>query len=338
MKIVFFGTTQTQVEILTKTLGNSGLDLIFIEESYNTHNKNMATEAEILSIFVGSTILKEDIDNMPKLKHISTRSTGYDHIDIAYAKIKGITVSNIPSYGSHTVAEYTFALILDLSRKVSSAVKQIREDGNFDISHFQGFDLYGKTIGVVGTGRIGKNVIDIAKGFGMNIIAYDLFPDENFAKEHNIIYKTLVELVSESDITTIHAPYTKDTYHLINKDIISKFKAGSYLINTARGEIVDTGALIWGLKENIIAGAGLDVLEGERLIKEEAEFLLKNNSSIKNEQFKVLLEDHILMKMPNVIITPHIAFSSLEAENEILKVTGENILAIINGSPKNLVL
>jgi len=201
----------------------------------------------------------------------------------------------------------------------------------------RGFDLSGKTLGVIGTGKIGKNVIKIAKGFGMKVIACNLHPDLDFAKEFDFEYKDLPEVVSKADILTLHVPYSKENHHLINKENILKMKKGVYLINTARGELIDTDALIWGLHEGIIAGAGLDVLEGERQLKEEAEILSSTDTLPKREHYKTLLEDHILIDMPNVIVTPHIAFYSKEAEEAIITTTVDNIKGFIESKEINLV-
>jgi D-lactate dehydrogenase len=180
-------------------------------------------------------------------------------------------------------------------------------------------------------------VIKIAKSFGMNVIACDLHPDLQFAKENNFEYKNLSELLSQSDILTLHAPYNKENHHLINKDNIHLMKKGIYLINTARGELIDTDALIGGLKEGIIAGAGLDVLEGERELKEEIEILSSPLKSERIGDYKTLLEDRALIDMPNVIVTPHIAFYSKEAEKEIIKTTVANIDGFLNNSLVNIV-
>ncbi|MFA5934089.1 MAG: NAD(P)-dependent oxidoreductase, partial [Candidatus Paceibacterota bacterium] len=326
-------TRKEERDVLTELL--SAVDVTFYEEKLNSETANLALDADIVSVFINSEISKEIIDLLPNLKFVSTRSTGFDHIDINELKNKNIIVSNVPSYGSHTVAEFAFALILDLSRKVSNANRQVREESNFDTSGFKGFDLFGKTLGVIGTGKIGKNIVKIAKGFGMKVIAFDAYPDDHFATENNFQYFPLNEVLANSDIVTLHTPYNKDTHHLINEENIKLFKNGSYLINTARGEILDTEALLFGLREGIIAGAGLDVLEDERKLKEEAEFIANGRANMND--FKILLEDHMLIDMPNVIVTPHIAFDSSEAEIEILKTTVENILAFNSGVPQNIV-
>jgi D-lactate dehydrogenase len=269
-------------------------------------------------VFTGSLVNKNIIDSLPNLKAIVTRSTGFDHIDLVYANSKNIKVCNVPAYGSETVAEFAFALILTLSRKIREATSALKENGDYTVpANVQGFDLSGKTLGVIGTGKIGKNIVHIAHGFGMNVVAYDLYPDSAFAKENNFNYQTLPEVLAQSDIVTMHAPYTKENHHLINKENISLFKKGAYLINTARGELVETEALISGLKNGTIAGAGIDVLEGERAFK-------------KGDSIPML-------DLPNVVMTPHVAFDTKEAEMRIMQTTAENIKNFISGTSINLV-
>lgn len=335
MKIVLFEVSKAEQAVLTGLFGD--LEISFFEEKLTEDNVDKIRDAEIVSVFTNSLVNKNIIDKLPNLKLVNTSSTGFDHIDVSYCKTRGITVTNVPAYGSVTVAEFAFALILSLSRKIYGAYNNLREGTNFSISSLQGFDLNGKTLGVVGTGKIGKNVIKIAKGFGMNVLACDMHPDESFAKENSFEYKTLSEVISGSDIITLHAPYNKESHHLINKENISLMKKGTYLINTARGELIDTDALIWGLKEGIIAGAGLDVLEGERELKEETEILASPLRSEKVFDYKTLLEDHVLIDMPNVIVTPHVAFYSKEAENRILETTVENIKGFLNNNLINIV-
>lgn len=338
MKIAFFGLEKVDQDYFSKSF--DGVESVFFEDNLDENNIENIKDVEILCIFVDSEVNKDVIDALPNLKFIATRATGFNNIDIEYAKSKGIKVSNVPAYGANTVAEFTFGLILNLSRKLSKANNYVRE--SFDFNFFpmmEGFDLVGKTLGVVGTGKIGKNVVKIAKGFGMNVVGYDLFPDLSFAKENNFVYKSLAEVLGESDIVTLHVPYTKENHHLINKENIAQMKKGIYLVNTARGELIDTDALVWGLEEKIIAGAGLDVLEGEHELREEMEIFHSGAKmkKIRIEDYKMLLEDHVLINMPNVIITPHIAFYTREAVAEILKVTVLNIKGFISGSPVNLV-
>ncbi|OGI68415.1 hypothetical protein A2738_00815 [Candidatus Nomurabacteria bacterium RIFCSPHIGHO2_01_FULL_42_15] len=337
MKISFFGSLEKSEQDLFLN-SFSGSEISFVKEKLDETNTDLAKDADIICVFVDSDVSKKVLDALPNLKFIATRATGYNNIDCEYAKTKGIKVANVPAYGSHTVAEFTFGLVLDLSRNIIKANNYIRESSDFNyFSGMEGFDLLGKTLGIIGTGKIGKNVIKIAKAFGMHMIAYDLYPDLAFAKENNFEYKSLNDVVREADIITLHAPYTKESHHLINKENISMMKKGAYIINTARGELIDTDALIWGLKEGIIGGAGLDVLEGERELKDEIEILSSPASGRHIEDYKTLLEDRLLIDMPNVIITPHIAFYTREAVAEILKVTVENIRGFVLSNPVNLV-
>lgn len=294
------------------------------------------TDAEVISIFVNSVINEAVLSRLPNLKLIATRSTGYDHIDVEACKSKGVAVATVPSYGEDTVAEYTFALLLNLSRKVAEANDRIKETGNFDLSGLRGFDLKGKTLGVVGTGKIGKNVIEIATGFNMNIIAYDKFPDEAYATKMNYKYLTLDEVLAQSDIVTLHVPYLPENHHMINAGSIAKMKKGSYLVNTARGPLVETEALLRALKLGHLAGAGLDVLEEEGVTKDEVNFLT-NEAPAGAHDLKIVLENHALVDMPNVIITSHNAFNTWEALQRILNTTIENIKGFASGAPINLV-
>jgi len=335
MKIVFFETPKKEQEIFSKNLVDTNVS--FFQEKLNKDNVHEIKDAEIISVFVGSVVDKKIIDLLPNLKFINTGSAGFDHIDIDYCREKGIKVSSVPAYASIPVAEFTFALLLSLSRKIYTAYHNLLEGSDFNTSLLQGFNLQGKTFGIIGTGRIGKNVIKIAKGFDMNVIAHDLYPDLNFSKEYNFEYKDLNEILSQSDIVSLHIPYNKENYHLINKENIALMKKGMYIINTARGELIDTDALIWGLQEKIIAGAGLDVLEKERELREENKILSSPEKIKKNIDYKTLLEDHVLIDMPNVIVTPHIAFFSKEAKEEIRRTTIKNIQGFISGDFTNLI-
>lgn len=333
MKLGFFEAEGWEKEILDREL--SGLEIYFTSDWLTKENIENFKDIEILSVFISSQINKEIIDALPNLKFITTRSTGYDHIDINYCKEKGIVVSNVPEYGTKTVAEWTIGLMLNLMRKIYYAIDQIKETESFDLSNLRGEELYGKTLGVIGTGRIGKEVIKLAKAFGMNILAFDAYPDQNFAQEIGVQYVSLEDLLKNSDVITIHTNLNPSTFHLINKENIKIVKRGAYLINTARGGIVETEALVYALKEGILKGAALDVLEEETEVKEELEILAK--SDLKTEEIKTLWQNHILMKMPNVLITPHNAFNSKEVVSRILKTTIDNIKAFISGNPINIV-
>jgi D-lactate dehydrogenase len=334
MKIIFFGIEKTKQPVLLDLFKDS--EIYFFDEKLDENTAVQAKDAEILCVFVNSVVNKNIIDTMPNLKLIVTRSTGFDHIDCDYAHSKGIKIAYVPAYGSHTVAEFTFGLILNLSRNIITANNYIKQSEDFNyFPTMEGFDLFGKTLGVIGTGKIGKNVIKIAKGFGLNILAYDLYKDEAFAKENNFEYKSIEEVLSNADILTLHIPYTKENHHLIDKEKISQMKKGIYLINTARGELIDTEALVWGLKEGIIAGLGADVLENERHLKDEKNFLASGKAT--EEEKRIIALNQELMEMPNVTITPHVAFYTKEAVEEIFKTTVDNIKGFIENNPINLI-
>ncbi|MBS3175842.1 hydroxyacid dehydrogenase [Candidatus Woesearchaeota archaeon] len=326
MHIAFFEVKAWEKDFLKEKLKK--YQLTFFTEPLSEKNIVKAKQADIVSVLIYSHITDHMLSSLPKLKMLLTRSTGYDHIDVAACRKRGITVCNIPSYGESTVAEHTFALILALSRKITKAYAQSLNN-DFSLEGLQGFDLKEKTLGVMGTGRIGLEVIRIAKGFGMNVLAYDMYPQENLAQTLDFHYCSLDQLLKNSDIITLHVPYNKETHHLINKNTLQKVKRGDLLINTARGAVVDTEALITALRSGRLAGAGLDVLEGEECLKEE------NHSDKK--YLKKIKQLKTLLGMDNVIITPHIAFYSKEAVERRLQVIVENIVGFIAGREQNVV-
>ncbi len=292
-------------------------------------------QPDILVIFIYSPITAAGLDRYPNLKFIATMSTGYDHVDLVACRSRGIAVSNVPSYGENTVAEQTFALLLALTRKIIPSVEQTRR-GDFRLNELRGVDLAGRTIGVVGTGRIGQRVIRMAKGFGMKVVGYDPRPRTELAAELGFQYRSLDDLLRQSDVVTLHAPATPATHHLLNQARLRLMKPGAYLINTARGTLIDTQALLKTLESGRLAGVGLDVLEEECSIREERELL----SSIFQQKcdLKTMLADHMLINHPKVIITPHNAFNTREALQRILDTTIKNIEAFERGQVTNLVL
>jgi D-lactate dehydrogenase len=325
MKITFFEIKGWEANILKRKL--KGKSLQFFREPLTLENVHKAKNSQVISGFLKSKLTPEMFKKLPKLRLIVTRSTGFDHINIRAAKKRKVTICNVPTYGANTVAEHTFALILALSRNTHKSYLRAAHN-NFTIEGLKGFDLKGKTIGVVGAGNIGKNVIRIARGFQMKVLAMDRHHDESLATDLSFLYVDLNTLLKKSDIVSLHVPYTKDNHHMINKRTLSKMKRGSILINTARGKLVDTEALIKALESKQIAGAGLDVIEGEKMIKEEKQLVYEP------EKFKDLLqlaEDHILLSKDNVIFTPHIAFYSQEALVRIIEETADNILGFIKG-------
>jgi D-lactate dehydrogenase len=293
----------------------------------------ITAEAEVVSPFIYTKLMADTLAKLPKLKLVATRSTGFDHIDVAECSRRGITVCNVPFYGENTVAEHTFALILALSRKVHEAFVRVRA-GNYSLDGLRGFDLKDKTIGVVGAGHIGLHVIRIARGFGMKVLAFDVKRDNFMAEVLGFEYSDLETLLGRSDILSLHAPYNKHTHHLINPGNIGKIKRGAVLINTSRGGLVDTEALLKALEDGTLAGAGLDVLEGEETVLEESALL---GDKTNPELLRRAIQNHLILKKPNVVFTPHNAFNSQEALERILDTTAENIAAFVVGTPKNVV-
>lgn len=320
MKIAFFEVEDWQKDYLKEKLTEA--ELSFFAEPLSLDNISSAMGCQIVSPFIYSKINKDILQKLPDLKMIATRSTGFDHIDIKTAGDSKITVCNVPFYGENTVAEHTFALILSLSRKLFDSVERARK-GDFTLDGLRGFDLKDKTLGIIGLGHIGLHVARIAKGFEMKVLAYDPKEDKKLAKKIGFEYSTLENLLAKADIITLHAPDNDKTHHLINSGNINLIKKGAYLINTARGGLIETQSLLKALSDGTLAGAGLDVLEEECFVKEEAQLLSKEFP--KTCDLKTVLQNHILLQQKNVIITPHNAFNSNEALMRILDTTVENI-------------
>jgi D-lactate dehydrogenase len=331
-KLAFFETEPWEKEYLENKLKQQK-EIAFFNEPLTIENIDDAKDCEIISPFIYSDISRQVIEKLPELRMIATRSTGYDHINVQACAERNIAISNVPTYGTNTVAEHTFALILALSRKLLPSVERTRR-GNFNLEGLVGFDLKNRTLGVIGTGHIGQHVIRIANGFQMKVTAYDPRENELLAKELSFKYVSLDELLKNSDVVTLHAPYNPATHHMINRKNIWLMKPGSILINTSRGGLVETAAILEALRRKILAGAGLDVIEEEVLVKEERELL---STEHEREELRVALETHILLFRDDVIITPHNAFNSVEAVHRILDTTVNNIDAYLKGRPQNII-
>lgn len=334
-QIAFLGCETWEKEYIQKNLHDKNIGKIsFFPLLSNISEIKKIKDFSIVSGFINSTFSEKHFSLLPNLKFLSTRSTGYDHIDLAAAKKYNIKVSNVPLYGTNTVAEHTFALLLTLSRKIYPSINRTKQS-NFSLENLRGFDLKDKIIGIVGTGSIGANVVRLAHGFQMKILLYDVYKNKSLIKNYQAKYVSLQQLLRQADIISLHVPYNKQTHHLINQKNIKLFKKGSYLLNTSRGGLVETKALIKALVSGQLAGVGLDVLEEEGLIKEEIQLLNRRTS---REKLNTLLHDHILLKFDNVIVTPHNAFNSDEALRRILDTTMENIKSFTKGKPVNLVV
>lgn len=329
-KVIFFEVEDWEKKYIENAL--SEYQPVLTEEKLEETTTAKYQDAEIISTFIYSTLTKEILDKLPNLKFIATRSMGFDHIDLPACKEKGVVVSNVPSYGAHTVAEHTFALMLAVSRKVIPSVERAKR-GDFSSIGLTGFDLFGKTLGVIGTGNIGKNVCELGLSFGMKVLGYCHHTDPELCAR-GVNYVTLDELLANSDVVSLHLPHNSETEHIINLGNIEKFKKGAILINTARGALVETKAILEGLEKGILAGAGLDVLEEENALKEEREFLASEH--IMKGDIQTELLDHILLNRDDVVITPHNAFNSIEALHEILETSIGNVKSYISGVPTNI--
>lgn len=331
IKIVFFEVEKWEEDPINSTL--SSYQPVLTTEKLDETTVLNYQDAQIISTFIYSKLNKEVLEQLPNLKFIATRSTGFDHIDLNYCKEKGIKVANVPTYGAHTVAEHTFALILAISRKLVPSVEQAKK-GDFSSENLEGFDLAGKTLGIIGTGNIGTNVAEIALSFEMKVLAFSRTQNQNLVSK-GVKYVSLDELLTNSDIVTLHLPHVKETEHIINLSNIQKFKKGAVLINTARGALIETQAIAEGLEKGYLSAAGLDVLEEEAHLREEKEFL--SSEYLSKVDLKTGLLNHVLLTRDDVVITPHNAFNSKEAVTEILEVTNTNIKNFINNTPTNII-
>lgn len=336
MKIQYFSAEPWERTYVEEKL--TGNEVAFHAGSVQANAGVADDVTETLSIFIDSKIGEAELARFPKLRLIATRSTGFDHIDLAACKARGIVVANVPNYGENTVAEYAFALLLALSRRVGEARELVRRTGTFAQDGLRGFDLAGKTLGVVGCGHIGVHAIQMGNGFGMKVLGFDTRPDEALAREHQFTYASLDNLLAQSDVVTLHVPYNPHTHHLLNAERFQKMKKGAYLINTARGAVVETSALVEALKNGTLAGAGLDVLEEEGEMNDKEELALLTAPHPDEEQLRTVLADRYLIDHPRVIVTPHVAFNTDEAVRRIIDTTIQNIQAVAGGAaPANAV-
>lgn len=334
MRIIYFYNEEWEKGFITKKVPEH--QFVFYAAPVEAHPDLRDDDAEVLSVFVKTRVDAAVMDRFPRLKLIATRSTGFDHIDLKETKRRGITVVSVPAYGENTVAEFAFALMISLAREIPDASHRMYDEHLFSQEGLRGFDLKGKTLGVIGTGHIGQSMIKMARGFDMNVIAYDPFPKEGITEHLGFRYLAFDELLAQSDIITLHAPYNTHTHHLINSENIGKVKHGALLINTARGALVDTIVLVRALEEGIIAAAGLDVFELEEYMGLREGRLLASGK-VTDEEIKILLANNYLINHPNVIVTPHNAFNTTEAVERILTTTGENIRTFAQGTPQNVV-
>lgn len=284
------------------------------------------SNAEIISVFTGSRLTKETLEKFSNLKLILTRSVGYSHIDIEYCKLNNIIVANTPHYGDYTVAEFSFGILLNLARRICYGINELKQGDMYPVTF--GMELYGKTIGIIGTGSIGSKSVKIAKGFSMNVLCYDINEDLELEEEFGIKYVDIDTICKLSDVIMLHAPLTTTSYHLIDKNRISLMKDSAVIVNTARGELIDTEALYEALIDKKIKGAALDVLEFEETISNKRP---GGNLNLKN--LRISLINNKLLNLDNVIVTPHIGYDTKEAVNRILDMTIQNLTEYEQAEP-----
>lgn len=307
-KIAFFDSKKYDIESFNRI--NKEYELHFFESKLNENTVVLSKGMDAVCVFVNDDVNKNVLDKLNEygIQLLALRCAGYNNVDIK-AAYKKVHIVRVPAYSPYAVAEHAMALLLCLNRKIHKAYLRTREF-NFNIQGLTGFDLFGKTAGIIGTGKIGVSFINICKGFGMKVLAYDPYPNNDL----DVDYVSLEELVSNSDIISLHCPLTNDTMHIINKENIDKMKSNCIIINTSRGALVDSHALLEGLKSKKIQGAVLDVYE------EEADLFFEDNSS------KIIEDDvlSLLISLPNVIITSHQGYLTKEALDNIALVTIKN--------------
>ncbi len=315
MKIAFFDAKPYDKPSFDKYGEEYGITFKYFETKLNEDTVYLAHGYDGVCAFVNDTVNATVIDKLAEMgvTMLALRCAGFNNVDMKYAFGK-IHVFRVPAYSPYAVAEHTMALLLTSIRRIHKAYIRSR-DFNFSLSGLTGFDLYGKTVGVIGTGRIGRVFIDICRGFGMKVLAYDKFPFDGLDNGDTVRYVELNELFSKSDIISLHCPLTEETYHIIDEDVLNKCKKGVVILNTSRGALVDAEALLNGIKSRKVGAACLDVYE------EESDLFFEDNSG------HIMEDDTLarLISMPNVIVTSHQAFLTEEALEKIAETTAKNI-------------
>ncbi len=294
-----------------------GITWRFHEFRLTAETVEAARGAEAVCVFVNDRLDARCLQSLARLgvRHVALRCAGFNNVDLAAAQAAGVTVSRVPAYSPHAVAEHAVALLLTLNRKIHRAYNRVREH-NFTLQGLIGFDLHGKTVGIVGTGKIGRITAEIFRGFGCAVLAHDPLPRPEWAGAHSVRYVPFGELLAASDIVSLHLPLTPQTHHLLNRETFSAMKSGATLINTSRGKLVDTTELLAALKSGRLAGVALDVYE-----EEEGVFFEDRSADVLPDD-----ELNLLLTFPNVLVTSHQAFLTREALHEIARITAENLV------------
>ena len=332
-KVAFFDVDEKEQTTLSRVFGKEeAYELSFYRKSLDTQTADGAKDAEGIGIFIQSRITQDVLGLLPRLKTIATMSTGFDHIDMDTCNARNITVCNVPSYGDNTVAEYAFGLIIALARKLKPTFERVGR-GIFSRAGLMGTDIRGKTLGLIGTGRIGAHMARLGWAFGMKVIAYDLRPDNALSKEFGVTFTNLEDVLQQADVISLHVPYLPSTHHLINAKRLRRVKPTALLLNTSRGKVVDTKAVSTALREGRLGGAALDTFEGEEVWIEE-EFLKRDELAA--IPLREAMESFSIMRSESAILTPHNAFNTREAMDRILITTAENLKAYFSGNPQNV--
>ncbi len=333
MKVIFFEMADSDKSAAATLAANS--DVLCESDALTRENAGAFHDAEIISTALDSSLAPGLLDQFTHLKLIATRSTGFDQIDLDYCRKRGVGVCNVPVYGESTVAEHAFALRLALARHVVDSVEATRR-GDFSLSTRRGFELRDKTIGIIGAGHIGLRAIEIARGFGMKVLAYDLYPKPERAEALGFRYAPLEEIYAAADVLSLHVPETTETDGMISDRQFARMKNGVVLINTARGNVVDVMALIRALSSGKVGATGLDVLPREALIRHESAIFRKGAALPAG--LPEAFADHALLRFSNVLVTPHNAYNTKEALQRIMTTTAENVAAFIVGRKSNRVV
>lgn len=324
IKASFYDTKDYDHEYFDRAGIDAGIQWEFHDFWLKSKTAGTAQGHEVVCVFVNDRVDRSCLEILKRsgVKLVALRCAGFNNVDTATAKELGVAVTRVPSYSPHAVAEHTVALVLSLNRKIHRAYHRVREL-NFSLKGLVGFDIHGKTVGIIGTGKVGKITAQIFRGFGARVLAYDVTSSGAWAKEHGVEYTDLRSLLGASDIVSLHLPLFAESFHLLNADTIAMMKPGAYVVNTSRGKLIDTKALIEALKRGRVGGVALDVYE------EEEGIFFEDHSG------DVLQDDDLsrLLTFPNVLITSHQAFLTHEALAEIARVTTENILRYKSGRP-----
>ncbi len=322
--VAVYDTKPYDRESLARLEGAETIDWRFLDFRLSPETAHAASGAQAVCVFVnddaGRAVLEELVGLGVRL--LALRCTGFNRVDLLAAKELGLPVTRVPTYSPYSVAEHTIALLLALNRKLHRAFNRVREL-NFSLAGLEGYDLHGKTAGIFGTGKIGRIVAEILRGFGMRVLAYDPYPSTDWAAQHGVVYADRETLVRESDVLSLHVPLTPETRYLVRRETIELMKPSAILVNVSRGQLIDTAALIQALKSRRLGGVALDVYE-----EEEGVFFEDLSGQV--------LEDDVLARLltfPNVLITAHQAFLTREALNDIAHVTVENIRRLAANQP-----